>query len=125
MKRNMNMKSMRGVTLIGILFIAMIVIFVVVIGMNIIPTYTQHLEVKDILDSLAKDPATNQMNKAKVKDLFERRLQVNSIRNIKGENLDVEKKDGKTIMTLNYEVRTHLMGNMDVIIKFNDKVLTE
>lgn len=117
--------TMKGMSLLGGLCLMMFIIFSVMIGMNIIPPYLRFYEVKDSLESLAKEPELKNMNKAKIRDLFERRLQVNSIKDVKAENLDVQKNDDKLSLILDYEVRVHLIGNMDALIKFNKEELVQ
>ncbi len=113
-----NSQSMQGITFLGILFVAFFVILSALVAMSLVPPYVQFYEVKDALDQLSSDPKVSHMTKAQVKNLFERKLQVNSINNIKGENLEVEKNDGKMILNLHYEVRVHVIANIDAILNF-------
>lgn len=118
-------KSMRGITFLGMLVAVVILVLVVVLGINLVPPYIHHFAVKDAMESLAKDPEIKGMSKAKLRDLFLRKLQVNYITNVPADKLEVIKKDGKTALAINYEVRVHLIANMDAVIKFNEEALVE
>ncbi|MBN9287096.1 MAG: hypothetical protein BGO43_11980 [Gammaproteobacteria bacterium 39-13] len=122
---NKYMKSMRGITVLGMLITVVLLVFVVVLGINLAPPYIHHFAVQDAMESLAKDPELKSMSKAKLRDMFLRKLQVNYITNIPADKLEVTKKDGKTALTLNYEVRVHLVANIDAVIKFNEEALVE
>ena len=125
MKKKMTVKSMKGVTVLGMLFSALVVIFVVIIGMNLAPPYLSHYKVQESLKALAKDPNVREMSKPKIKDYLARKFQVNSVRNVSANDLEIEKKDGKTYLNLRYEVRVHMVGNVDAVLKFEDQAMVE
>ncbi|MBI2790864.1 MAG: DUF4845 domain-containing protein [Gammaproteobacteria bacterium] len=116
-------KSMRGVTVINMLVVAIVIVFAVVIAINLIPPYLHNFAVKDAIEELAKNPDAKNMTKAKIKDLLSRKLQVNYIKDVSPDALVLEKKDGKTILTLKYEVRVHLIGNIDAVLMFNEEAV--
>lgn len=120
-----NIKSMQGMTVLGMLFTAFLVIIVVVLAINLIPPYLHFYAIKESMETMAKDPETPKMSKAKLRDTFIRKLQVNDIKDVAPEALTIEKKDNKNFLMINYEVRTHLVGNIDAIIKFNEQVMIE
>jgi hypothetical protein len=124
-KKKLTAKSTKGVTVLGMLFYAMVVIFVVIISINLVPPYMQHYEVKESLNALAKDPNVRDMSKAKIKDYMARRFQINSVRNVAANDLEIEKRDGKMYLSLHYEVRVHMVANIDAIIKFDDQAMVE
>ncbi|HRE33000.1 MAG TPA: DUF4845 domain-containing protein, partial [Candidatus Berkiella sp.] len=104
---------------LGMLIAIVIVCFAVMLLIDVVPPYMQHSAIQEALKDIAKDPNTQQMSKAKLRDKLERRLQVESINYIQGDNLDVEKKDGKTYLSLKYERRIPVIANVDFVFKFN------
>ena len=123
--KKLHFKSMRGITLIGLLLIAIVVIFVAIIGMSLVSPYIENMEVKNSLELLAKEDNIKQVTNGKIKELFTRRMQVNSISHITSDNLIIEKKEGKTWLIVNYETRVHVIGNIDAVIKFNNQAMLE
>lgn len=120
------MRKQRGVTLLGMLTAVIILVFVAVLIINLAPPYIHHFAVKDALKSLAEDPEIKNMSsKAKLRDTFLRKLQVNYVTNIPADKLEITKKDGKTFLTIDYEVRVPLIANIDAMIKFNDEAVVE
>ena len=62
------------------------------------------------------------MDPSKIQDLFFRRLYINYSENVKPENVKIERIDGGWNMKVNYEVRRPLVGNLDVVGKFDHTV---
>ncbi len=119
-------KSMRGITVLNLLVIAIILVFAVVISMHLIPPYLHNFAIKDALEDLAQNPDLSTFTKAKVKDLLARKLQVNYISEISPEALVIDKKDGKvTSLGLKYETRVRLIGNIDAVVMFDERVKVE
>ncbi len=125
MKQPNNIKSMQGMTVLGMLFTAFMIIVVVILAIDFVPPFLNHYAIKESMESLAKDPEINKWGKAKLRDMFIRKLQVNDIRNVPPELLVIEEKDKKHYLTINYEVRTHVVANIDAVIKFNEQVMIE
>jgi hypothetical protein len=123
--REPKMKAMQGMTVLGMLFTAFIIIVVVVLAINLIPPYLNNHAIRESMESLAKDPEISKWGKPKLRDMFIRKLQVNDIKNVPPELLVIEEKDKKHYLTINYEVRTHLLFNIDAVIKFNEQVMIE
>ncbi len=121
-----SMKSMRGITVLNLLVIAIIIVFAVVISMHLIPPYLHNFAIKDALEELAQNPDLSTFSKAKVKDLLARKLQVNYISDISPYSLMITKKDSKvTSLGLKYEVRVRLIGNIDAVVMFDEQVKVE
>jgi hypothetical protein len=110
--------SMRGVSVLGALFMAVVLVFAVLILMRLIPPYFDFSEVKDSVDLLAKDPKTSKMSKPQLREMFSRRLHVNNINNVDPSKLEVTNDKGKRTLSITYETRVHLMGNVDAVLTF-------
>jgi len=118
-------RNMRGVSVISLLIVAIVIVFAVTISVNLVPPYLQHYAVKGVLKDLATNPELAQMTKAKLRDLFIRKLQVNYITNVNPEALVIDKKADDTYLALKYEVRVHLISNIDAVFMFDDEVKVE
>lgn len=115
----------RGITFLGILFVAIVIIFSALILIRIIPPYMDFYQVKDSLETLAKDPNTAHMNKAQFREMFSRRLHVNNINNIDPNKLEIENDKGKTKLVIKYETRVHVIGNLDAVMNFESQAMVE
>ena len=115
------MRSQRGITLIGFVVILALVGVLAYLGMKVFPIYEQFFSVRSAMKGVASEPGVGQMDPAKIKDLFFRRLYVNyADEDLKPENIKIERKDNGYTMTVNYEVRRPLIADLDIIGKFNE-----
>ncbi|KRA44512.1 DUF4845 domain-containing protein [Pseudoxanthomonas sp. Root630] len=114
MKRNQG-----GMTLLGFLMVLVVVGFAAFIAMRLFPMYQEFYSVKSALKGLSNEAGVSDMDPAKIQDLFFRRLYINYSENVKPANVKIERMDGGWKMSVNYEVRRPLLGNLDVVGKFD------
>lgn len=114
----MNRKQ-SGITLIGFLMVLAIAGFAAYVAMRLFPMYQEYYSVRSAMKGLAGEPGVADMDPAKVQDLFFRRLYINYSENVKPQNVKIERVEGGWLMKVNYEVRRPLVGNLDVVGKFD------
>ena len=121
MKRNQ-----QGVTLIGFVLMLALVGVLAYLGMKVFPIYEQFFSVRSAMKGVASEPGVGQMDPAKIKDLFFRRLYVNyADEDLKPENVKVERNDNGYTLQVQYEVRRPLIADLDIVGKFDKtQVLT-
>ncbi|WNH53020.1 DUF4845 domain-containing protein [Stenotrophomonas oahuensis] len=113
------MKTQRGMTLTSFLVVAIVVGFGLYVAMKLFPMYQEYYSVKAALKGVAQEPGVASMEPGKVQDLFFRRLYINYSENVKPANVKMQRVNGGWNMTVNYEVRRPLVGNLDVVGKFD------
>ena len=110
-----------GLSLVGFVVVLALVGFAAYIGMKLFPMYQEYYAVQSAMKGLANEPGVADMDPAKVQDLFFRRLDINYSESVKPQNVKFERMEGGWKMRVNYEVRRPLVGNLDVVGKF-DKI---
>jgi hypothetical protein len=113
------MKTQRGMTLTSFLVVLCIVGFGLYIGMKLFPMYSEYYSVKTALKGVAKEPGVANMEPGKVQEMFFRRLNISYSESVKPANVKFERVSGGWNMKVNYEVRRPLVGNLDVVGKFD------
>ena len=114
MKRNQS-----GLTLIGFVMVLALVGLFAYVGMKLFPMYSEFYSVKQALKGLAAEPGIANTDPAKVKDLLFRRLYVSYAENVKPNNVKITRDGQGYVVTVKYEVRRELIGNLDVVGKFD------
>lgn len=109
---------MKGMSVLGILFVAIVLVFAVLILMRLVPPYIDFSEVKDSVEILAKDSKAANMSKPQIREMFSRRLHVNNINNIDPSKLEIVNDKGKRILSITYETRVHVIANIDAVLTF-------
>lgn len=113
----MNRKQ-SGMTMLGFLITLTVIMFFLYCGMKIVPMYTEFYSVKKALASIAHDPEAG-ASKDKIRALFTRHMEIDYVSVIKPEMLKIESTDTGYNMLMDYERRTPLFANLDVVAKFH------
>ncbi|KAF1709887.1 DUF4845 domain-containing protein [Pseudoxanthomonas kalamensis DSM 18571] len=112
-------RNQKGMTLTSFLVVLAVVGFAAYIGMKLFPMYQEYYSVRSAAKGLASEPGVADMDPSKIQDLFFRRLYINYSENVKPSNVKIERVSGGWNMKVNYEVRRSLVGNLDVVGKFD------
>lgn len=115
-------RKQRGMTAIGWLIVLGLVAFFALLVLRLTPIYLEHYEVISALESLKSEPYITQKTKPEVKKLLERRFDVNDIKQASVDDVTIDARSGRMTVGIDYEVRVHLLGNIDAAIKFNRSV---
>ena len=113
------MNKQKGITVVGMLLVAGLVFFVLLIAMKIVPSYIEYWSVKKVLNAMSSDAALQNMSSKEARASFDRRAQIDNITAVKGEELEISKEGGEMVVTANYSVKTPLFGNLSACMDFN------
>ena len=115
---NKSASGQRGLTMISWLIVIVFLLFQGVIAMNVIPVYLTDSSVKKIMEALPGDVSAQEAGTKQLNGLVAKRLSINSIYSIKPEHIAVKKGRAENIVTIEYEPRGKLIGNLDYIVSF-------
>lgn len=114
----MSIHKQKGLTMISTIVVLVFILFQVVIAMNVIPVYIADATVKKIMAGLPDDVKAREASTKGLEGLVIKRLNINSIYSIKAEHIKVKKGRGENIVTIEYEPRGNLIGNLEFIVSF-------
>jgi hypothetical protein len=112
------MSQQRGLTMISWIVVIVFLLFQAVIAMNVIPVYMTDRSVASIMQELPGDFKAQESSTKELKGLVSKRLSINSVYTVKPEHISVKKGRGENIVTIEYEPRGKLIGNLEYIIHF-------
>ncbi|AAW75108.1 DUF4845 domain-containing protein [Xanthomonas oryzae pv. oryzae] len=112
-------RKQSGMTLMSFVVVVAVVGFGLYIGMKLFPMYQEYYSVRAAMKGLANEPGSANMDPSKLQDLFFRRLYINYSENVKKGDVKFERIESGWRMKVNYEVRRELVGNLDVVGKFD------
>ena len=112
----------RGMTMFSMVIVIGFLLFQLVLAMNIAPVYMTDSTVAGILENLAEDPKIKGLSAKDVKLLIMKRLRINSIYDFDTSAIKVKKGRGVTLVTIEYEPRGALVGNLEFIVSFKHEV---
>jgi hypothetical protein len=108
----------RGLTMISWIVVIVFLLFQAVIAMNVIPVYITDSSVKNIMEALPTDVNARDATTKELKGLVSKKLSINNVYSVKPEHIKVKKGRGENIVTIVYEPRGKLIGNLEYIVLF-------
>ncbi len=112
-------KRQAGLTLISWIIVLVFLLFQGVIAMKVIPVYLTDASVKTIMEKLPDDPEAHGLSAKKLKIMVAKRLNINSVYSVPVSSIIVKKSRGVNVVTIDYEPRGTLFGNLEYIVSFH------
>jgi len=112
------MKHQRGVTFIGMVFIAGLIVFGAIIGLKLIPAYIEYATVVNHLREIARSPDARGASPKEIQTMFNKRAQIDAIEAVKGDDIEVDKEGDQVILRAAYSTKIKLFGNLNACIDF-------
>ena len=102
------------------LFLAAIAIFIAMLAMKLVPAYIEFFSVKKILVAMAQEGDTKSMSNAELRTSFARRASVGYVTAVKPEDLSFDRANGNVVISVDYEYRTPLVGNISLVVDYQN-----
>jgi hypothetical protein len=108
----------RGFTLFGLLFWAIIVGFLALIGMRVLPALNEYFTIKRAINKITTEGTTV----PEIRAAFERQKDIEySIVSVSGKDLQVTKENDKVVVAFAYDKEIELMQPVFLLIKFEGR----
>lgn len=112
-------KQQHGLTMFGFLFVAVVLVVVAMLAMKLLPAYTEFFSVKKILATMGQASELRSMSNTEIRSDFARRASVGYVTVVKPEDLSVDRSSGTPVISVDYEFRTKLVGNVNLVVDFS------
>jgi hypothetical protein len=107
----------RGVTLLGLVFWAVVVAFSALIVMKVLPTVNEFYTIQRAVSKVAKEGGTTV---PEIRNAFERQKQIEySITSISGSDLEITKVNDKIVLRFAYNKEIELFDPVFLLIKYH------
>ena len=111
-------RGQRGFTLFGLLFWAIIVGFLALIGMRVLPALNEYFTIKRAVNKITSEGTTV----PEIRNAFERQKDIEySITSISGKDLSVTKENDKIVVSFAYDKEIELMAPVFLLLKFEGR----
>jgi len=109
----------RGASTLGTLTVVIFGALLVMFAIKLFPIYLDDMAMTSVLENLQETDETKSMTPRQIKETIEKRFNVNNVENLKAKDLKFE-EDGNTLTVIaEYEVRSDLFRNIDIVVSFN------
>jgi hypothetical protein len=113
------MSSFGWIAVVGIFAFLLITFF------KIFPMYYGNYKLKSAMEAVRLDESVDAKSKREIWTSLRKRLYINEIREIKREHVTMERKDGKTTVTVSYELRDNYVGNLFIGGRFVESIVID
>jgi Tfp pilus assembly major pilin PilA len=109
----------RGVTLLGLVFWAVVISVAALVAMRILPTVNEYATIKRVVTKVAAEGGTTV---PEIRAAFERSKNIEySIQSISGKDLDVTKDNDRVVVSFAYDKEIELFGPVSLLIKYRGR----
>lgn len=108
--------AQRGVTLIGLLFWAIIIACVALVGLKVLPTVNEYFTIQRAVNKVAKEGGSTV---PEIRSAFDRQKDIEySISSISGKDLEITKENEKVVVKFAYDKELELIQPVFLLIKY-------
>jgi len=111
------MKHQRGVTFVGMIFIAALIILGAIIALRLVPAYIEYATVVQHLREIARSPEARGSTR-EIQMLFSKRAQIDNIRVVAADEIEVTRDGNSVVLSASYQTKVKLFGNLSACIDF-------
>ena len=115
----------KGMSSVGWIIVFGIFAILIVTFFKVFPMYYGNFKVQKALESLQNDTRVDPKSKRAIWDSLSKRLFIDEVRSVQREHVSMKRKDGKTTVTVTYETRDNLMGNLYIGARFDNSVVID
>ncbi|KQW65794.1 MULTISPECIES: DUF4845 domain-containing protein [unclassified Methylibium] len=111
--------AQRGVTLIGLLFWAIIIACVALVGLKVLPTMNEYFTIQRAVNKVAKEGGGTV---PEIRSAFDRQKDIEySISSISGKDLEITKENEKVVVKFAYDKELELIEPVFLLIKYRGR----
>ena len=106
----------RGLTMLGFLFVAGVVLIAALLAFRVIPAYIEYYSVQRTMEgALAESP---DLTRADILRRIDRRLGAEYIDSVRASDVNVTRAANVTTATASWQTKLHLIGNASILLDF-------
>jgi Tfp pilus assembly protein PilE len=109
----------RGITLIGFVMVMLVVVVFAVVAMNLFPVYTEAHSIKAAMESVAKEPGVANMELEPLQRALQKHFDIDYVDSVNAKQAKIVHDQNGTGLNMAYEVRKHLVYNLDFVATFD------
>lgn len=108
------MNRERGLTLIGLLFMLVVVAVFALVAFRVVPTYIDYFTVRHSLQSILAEGGDQ--SDGDLRATFDKRLNVNYIQDISDKDLEINRDNGMLTLTVPISRKSPLFGGVSICV---------
>jgi hypothetical protein len=110
-------RSQRGLSMIGFLFVAIVIVVVAIVGFRMVPSYVEYFTIQSALEKSLRDAPDP--TPAVVKKSFEKYIAADYIDSVTASDLVVVKDGNIVTASVSWQKQLHMVGNVSLLLDFD------
>ena len=111
------MGKQQGISLVGAMVTLAVLGFVGVLAAKLMPAYIEYFEVKKMFASM-EQAGDLKGSVREIRKSFETRNAIEDVKGVKGEDIEVTKEGGETVLTVAWSVKVPMVANVSACVDF-------
>jgi Domain of unknown function (DUF4845) len=117
-------KTQTGLTAIGLILTLIPVGLAVYIILRVAPVYIEALSVGDVVNSLKKELDLKEKSREEISKIIQKRLyEINNVSSVARDDIKIQKTVNDVTVTIDYEARVPLFGNVALALDFHKRAV--
>jgi len=112
------LKKQKGIGLSSLLVWSIILILITIFGLKLTPIYIEHSSIKKNLTAIAQDINLQNADLNQIRLSFNKRAQIDNIKTIDGQDIKINRENGRIILSAKYSTKIPLISNISLNIDF-------
>ena len=107
----------RGLSMLGFLFVTVVVVTCVMIGFRVLPAYIEYYSVKQALEQALSD-AKDINSTTEIRNAFQKRADAGYIESVQGRDVDITKFKNEVTASATWTRKLPLVANVSLFLDF-------
>lgn len=112
------MKFQRGLSLNALMLGGAVLALVSLLAMKAIPPWIEYGNLVKAVKGTAGDASLKDASMAKVRDAFTKRADMDDVKSVTAQDLDITKEGNELVISFKYEKKVPLFGNTSMVFDF-------
>jgi sensor histidine kinase regulating citrate/malate metabolism len=114
----MQMRTQQGgLSMLGFLFVAVVVVTCVMIGFRVLPAYIEHYSIQKAIEQALTD-AKDLNSAAEIRSAFQKRADAGYIDSVSGRDIDILKSKDHVTATATWTRKLPMVANVSLLLEF-------
>ncbi len=109
----------QGMSMVALFFVLAVGGILLLAAFRLAPLYIDNYFVKGALDLLDQEDV-NEMTNGAIRRKLDKLLLINNVRDMSSKDLEIDRKQDRVIVSIQYEKRVNFVGNIDFVVMFNN-----
>ena len=92
---------------------------------KVFPFYYDSFKVRSALEALSQDTSIDPKSRRAIWESLQKRLFIDEVKYIKREHVTMNRKDGKTTVTISYQVENDYIANLYIGARFTEQAVID